>query len=57
MYSAAVTGHDVTPFYINFLTLTFIFCSSLATVKIVKQKKYVNLLEDYKSEDQKKSSS
>ena len=56
MYSARVTGHDVTPFYINLLALTFIFCSSLAKVKVAKQKGNVNFLEDYKSEEQKKSS-
>ena len=39
MYSAGVTGHDVTPF-INFLTSTFISCSSLAKVK---QKGNVNI--------------
>ena len=48
MYSAGCH-----PFYINFLTSTFIFCSSLAKVKIVKQKGNVNFLEDCKSENQK----
>ena len=42
------------PFYINFLTSTFIFRSSLAKVKVVKQKGNVNFSEDYKSENQKK---
>ena len=54
MYSAGVTGHNVTPFYINFLTSTFIFCSSLAKVNVVKQKGNVNFLENYKSENKKK---
>ncbi|KAF3425456.1 hypothetical protein E2986_08143 [Frieseomelitta varia] len=33
-----VTGHDVTPFISIFLTSTFIVCSPLAKVKVVKQK-------------------
>ena len=53
MYSAGVTGH---PFYISLLTSTFISCSSLAKVKVAKQKGNVNRLEDYKSENQRKSS-
>ena len=41
-------------FYIIYSTSTFIFCSSLAKVKVVKQKGNVNFLEDCKSENQKK---
>ena len=53
MYSAGVTGHDVTPFHINFSTSTLISCSPLA-LKVAKQKENVNFLEDYKCENQKK---
>ena len=42
------------PFYINFLTSTFIFRSSLAKAKVVKQKGNVNFLEGYNSENQEK---
>ena len=54
MYSAGVTGRDVNPFTINFLTSTFIFCSSVAKAKVVKRKGNVYFLEDYKSENQRK---
>ena len=57
MYSAGVTDWArCHPFYINFFTSTFISCSSLAKVNVAKQRGNVNFLEDYKSEDQKKSS-
>ena len=49
MYRAGVDWAWCHPFYINFLTSTFISCSTLAKVKVVKQKGNVNFLKDYKS--------
>ena len=50
MYSAGVTGHDVTPF-ISFFWRRHLF---FAKVKLVKQIGNVNFSEDYKSENKKK---
>ena len=57
MYSARVTGHDVTPFISIFSRRHLFFSASLAKVNVVKRKGNVNFLEDYKSENQKMKSS
>ena len=56
MYSAGVTGHDVTPFISIFSRRHLFFSSSLAEVNVARQKGNLTFLEDYKSESQGKSS-
>ena len=55
MYSTG-TGHDVTPFISISWRRHFVFRSSLAKIKVVKEKGNVNFLEDYKNEIQRKVS-